>query len=109
MFHSPSPSPSGSTSILSLPTQSTMFYPFNSESFFFHCLGLGNLRDGAADIKKHPWFKGINWKDVAERKLRPPYIPELNGEGDTSNFVLYDEEEEDQDVPPVEEDLFPEF
>ena len=24
------------------------------------------------EIKKHPWFAGINWEDVQNRKLKPP-------------------------------------
>jgi serine/threonine protein kinase len=33
-------------------------------------LGSGKL--GAEEIKMHSWFKGINWKEVIERKLKPP-------------------------------------
>lgn len=28
---------------------------------------LGNLKDGAADIKNHRWFEGVDW-DLVERK-----------------------------------------
>jgi hypothetical protein len=39
------------------------------------------VNDGA-DIKKHPWFKGINWDEVYQRKLKPPLpekkMPKLN-------------------------------
>ena len=24
---------------------------------------------GAAEIKSHPWFKGIDWKEVLDKKL----------------------------------------
>jgi len=33
-------------------------------------------KNGADEIKKHKWFKGINWKDVFNRKIDPP-IPYL--------------------------------
>jgi protein-serine/threonine kinase len=33
-------------------------------------LGAG-VRD-AEEIKEHPFFRGINWRDVYERKLRVP-------------------------------------
>lgn len=27
---------------------------------------------GAEEIKRHPWFFGVNWDEVMQRKLRPP-------------------------------------
>ncbi|KAJ8974336.1 hypothetical protein NQ317_005677 [Molorchus minor] len=30
---------------------------------------LGNMKSGAEDIKRHRWFKGIDWHDVVIRKL----------------------------------------
>ena len=41
---------------------------------------LGSGPGGAGDIKKHPFFKGINWKDVEERKLPvpAPHLKKLN-------------------------------
>jgi serine/threonine protein kinase len=36
---------------------------------------LGAMR-GASEIKAHPWFKGVNWQDVYDRKVEPP-IPYL--------------------------------
>jgi len=32
------------------------------------------LRD-VEEIKKHSFFKSINWKTVQERDLEPPFIP----------------------------------
>ena len=29
----------------------------------------------SADIKKHPFFKKINWQDCMDKKLKPPIIP----------------------------------
>lgn len=36
---------------------------------------LGN-ENGAEELKSHPWFSNINWKDVSRRKLQPfePYL-----------------------------------
>ena len=36
---------------------------------------LGN-NNGADEIKAHPWFKSINWSNVAKKKLKPypPYL-----------------------------------
>ncbi|KAG0171766.1 hypothetical protein DFQ30_000449 [Apophysomyces sp. BC1015] len=41
---------------------------------------------GADQIKTHCYFKDINWTDVAERRLQPPYIPILESDTDMSNF-----------------------
>jgi hypothetical protein len=32
-------------------------------------------RNGATEIKIHPFFEGINWKKIREKI--PPYIPEV--------------------------------
>ncbi|XP_006825885.1 cAMP-dependent protein kinase catalytic subunit PRKX-like [Saccoglossus kowalevskii] len=54
---------------------------------------LGAMKNGAEDIKKHKWFKGIDWEEVTDRKLTPPIIPEVLHDGDTQNFDEYDEED----------------
>lgn len=42
---------------------------------------------GDADaIKAHPYFKHINWADVINRKLKPPFEPMLTSEDDVSQF-----------------------
>jgi len=33
---------------------------------------LGAGREGTENVKKHPWFKNIDWKAVRERKLEVP-------------------------------------
>lgn len=49
---------------------------------------------GAAEIKKHPWFKGINWALI--RNEKPPLIPHISNPLDTSNFRnLVDNETDD--------------
>ncbi|CAG9858946.1 unnamed protein product [Phyllotreta striolata] len=52
---------------------------------------LGNMKCGADDIKRHRWFKGIDWGDVLLRKLQPPIIPRISYDGDSSNFDDYPE------------------
>ncbi|XP_054263597.1 cAMP-dependent protein kinase catalytic subunit beta-like [Macrosteles quadrilineatus] len=47
---------------------------------------LGNLKNGAEDVKKHPWFKNIDWLQLLNRRVQPPYVPETSGPADTSNF-----------------------
>lgn len=38
----------------------------------------------AAEIKKHPWFAGIDWANI--RKGDGPIIPQQTSELDTANF-----------------------
>ncbi|KAL5290242.1 PRKX family protein [Megaselia abdita] len=52
---------------------------------------LGNMKNGADDIKRHRWFKHLNWSDVINKKLTPPIIPQVTSDGDTSNFDDYPE------------------
>uniref|UniRef100_A0A1B6HWE6 Protein kinase domain-containing protein n=4 Tax=Homalodisca liturata TaxID=320908 RepID=A0A1B6HWE6_9HEMI len=52
---------------------------------------LGNMKNGADDIKRHRWFKNVNWQDVYQRRLKPPIVPRVTYEGDTRNFDDYPE------------------
>ncbi|KAJ1500685.1 hypothetical protein HMI56_003684 [Coelomomyces lativittatus] len=52
---------------------------------------LGNLKNGAADVKAHEWFKGVNWTHIVERQVQPPIIPVIRGPEDTGYFEIYDE------------------
>ncbi|XP_018409716.1 PREDICTED: serine/threonine-protein kinase Sgk3 [Nanorana parkeri] len=38
------------------------------------------------EIKYHPFFTCINWNDLAEKKIPPPYDPHVDGPDDISNF-----------------------
>ncbi|XP_035873119.1 cAMP-dependent protein kinase catalytic subunit PRKX isoform X2 [Phyllostomus discolor] len=50
---------------------------------------LGNMKNGADDVKRHRWFRTLDWDAVPQRKLKPPIQPKVCGEGDTSNFEPY--------------------
>ncbi|CAG9567043.1 unnamed protein product [Danaus chrysippus] len=52
---------------------------------------LGNMKCGSEDVKRHRWFKHIDWADVFMKKLQPPIVPSVSYEGDTSNFDEYPE------------------
>jgi protein-serine/threonine kinase len=45
-------------------------------------------RYGAAEIRAHPFFKGVEWDRL--RQYRAPFIPELKSITDTSYFPLDD-------------------
>jgi len=59
----------------------------------------GNLKSGVADIKKHKWFSEIDWKKLAEVKVKAPYIPPFSSEGDASNFDSYPEDHDPYGLP----------
>ncbi|ORX59159.1 Pkinase-domain-containing protein [Piromyces finnis] len=59
----------------------------------------GNLKSGSADIKKHKWFSEIDWKKLAEVKVKAPYIPPFTSEGDASNFDSYPEDHDPYGLP----------
>ncbi|KYR01199.1 cAMP-dependent protein kinase [Tieghemostelium lacteum] len=61
---------------------------------------LGALRDGAQDVKNHRWFVDINWDDLYQRKYKGPFVPNIQHQGDSSNFEYYDEEPMIDDPPP---------
>lgn len=47
---------------------------------------LGAGRSDAAEIKEHPFFRGVNWDDMLAKRVPPPFYPTITGRLDTSNF-----------------------
>ena len=72
---------------------------------------IGNLRNGAEDVKTHKWCNGIDWEDVFNRKLRPPLVPRVRYDGDTANFDEYSKEEiqKAEKISEKETKLFEDF
>ncbi|XP_020792233.1 cAMP-dependent protein kinase catalytic subunit PRKX [Boleophthalmus pectinirostris] len=66
---------------------------------------LGNMKNGADDVKRHRWFKTVDWEAVPLRKLKPPIVPKVSHDGDTSNFDVYPEDEWKKDAPVPQKDL----
>lgn len=71
----------------------------------------GNMKNGAEDVKRHRFFKSIDWEDVYERKLKPPIVPRVSYEGDTRNFDDYPENnwQSTQGVSEMELAIFNDF
>ncbi|XP_070492020.1 ribosomal protein S6 kinase beta-2 [Chironomus tepperi] len=47
---------------------------------------LGSGAGDGLEVRSHPFFKNVNWKDVFERRLEPPIKPVLRSEDDVSQF-----------------------
>ncbi|KGQ89251.1 cAMP-dependent protein kinase type 2 [Candida albicans P57072] len=57
---------------------------------------LGNLINGPADIRNHPWFSEVVWEKLLAKDIETPYEPPITaGVGDSSLFDHYPEEQLD--------------
>jgi len=52
-------------------------------------------RNGADEIKKHPFFDGLDWANI--RKQRAPNIPQISSEISTENFDKFEEQKNEDD------------
>jgi hypothetical protein len=34
-------------------------------------------KEGAIEIKRHPFFKDMDWKALLNKKVMPPYVPQV--------------------------------
>ena len=72
----------------------------------------GCLHGGAEDVKRHPWFHGLDWQKVVEKKYKPPFIPPARAQNDTSNFDRYPDSRESSrkiELTDKEKMLFEDF
>nr|XP_055132495.1 serine/threonine-protein kinase N2-like [Symphalangus syndactylus] len=49
-------------------------------------LRLGASEKDAEDVKKHPFFRLIDWRALMDKKVKPPFIPAIKGREDVSHF-----------------------
>merc|ERR1719370_2553532 len=47
---------------------------------------LGSSERDAEDVKKQAFFRNVFWEDLLMRKIKPPFVPTVNGNEDVSNF-----------------------
>ena len=65
-----------------------------AESFILRMVSQPESRlgvHGVEEIKKHPYFKGIDWNNI--RNMKAPFIPELKNDYDTHYFDTFQEQE----------------
>lgn len=54
---------------------------------------LGNISGGAARVKEHPFFRGVDWDAVLQRRQKGPIIPPVRFPGDAQCFDIYPEDD----------------
>ncbi|KAI9163326.1 cAMP-dependent protein kinase catalytic subunit 3 [Paramyrothecium foliicola] len=64
---------------------------------------LGNISGGAARVKAHPFFDGVNWDDILNRRRRGPITPPVRYPGDAQCFDTYPEDDGKRE--PYTEDM----
>ena len=64
------------------------------------------MKAGAEDIKSHIWFKGVDWSMVKQKKIQPPWVPELNSSTDFQYFDEYPDSGSPIVTPNAEQQLF---
>jgi protein kinase X len=50
---------------------------------------IGCLKNGAEDIKKHKWFRGLNWAALYNKQMPAPFVPELKDDDDHHYYAAY--------------------
>jgi len=50
---------------------------------------IGNLKNGAEDIKKHKWNRGLNWAALYNKQLQAFIVPDVKSNDDTSQYDTY--------------------
>jgi len=56
---------------------------------------LGVAKSGIKLVKKHRWFKDIDWIELENRKIKAPIVPKIKNDIDLGNFSQYAEEREE--------------
>jgi len=68
------------------------------------------VNDDGESVKKHKWFRGVDWDEVFGRDIPAPWIPVLKNEEDCSWFEKYpDSKEAAKELPRELNYLFDDF
>jgi len=68
------------------------------------------VNDDGDSVKKHKWFRGVDWDEVFARDIPSPWIPVLKNEEDCSWFEKYpDSKEPAKELPRELHYLFEDF
>jgi hypothetical protein len=53
------------------------------------------------DIKNHPFFEGIVWDDILNKRIRPPFKPMIRSKKDVANFDTHFTREPAMETPEM--------
>ena len=69
---------------------------------------LGCGKAGFSEVKRHPFFRGVEWSSALAELMVPPLIPSVQSEGDSSNYDSYPDEQADEasNLTQAERELF---
>jgi len=69
----------------------------------------GNTHRGSIEIFRHAWFAEVNWEMLVRKEIPAPYVPALRGDGDSSQFEAYAENDPKSEYGQVGPDSFADF
>lgn len=49
-------------------------------------LRLGSGPTDAQEIMSHAFFRNVNWEEIYQKRVQPPFVPQVKNRADTSNF-----------------------
>jgi len=67
-------------------------------------LGCVKTHGGEENIKHHPFFRDVKWKELEERKVKPPFKPKIKNKKEATNFDT-EFTKEDPVLTPVNPDI----
>ena len=70
---------------------------------------LGGGPEGAKDIMRHVFFETIDWTALQEKKIAPPFKPQVLNETDTRNFDIEFTGESVELTPPEDDNPLSEY
>jgi len=70
---------------------------------------LGVVKGGSRKIKDHPWFEGLDWEKLFQKKEKAPIVPQIKNNCDLSNFDDIQDEEPEHIPTYVEDKRFPDW
>lgn len=66
---------------------------------------IGCGKEGPDELKRHPFFKNINWEKLLAKEIEPPYVPEVMSDRDTSNVDEEFLQEAPRETPVIENEM----
>mmetsp|Transcript_29052 Transcript_29052/g.92734 ORF Transcript_29052/g.92734 Transcript_29052/m.92734 type:complete len:323 (-) Transcript_29052:48-1016(-) len=62
------------------------------------------VKGGFEEVMRHRWFAKVDFAALEARQVKPPFVPEVSGDGDTHNFDKYPETPYNESGPIITEE-----